>query len=123
MGLFYLHLNQALPTLSGGELQRMELASYLGRKAQSLILDEPTDGLHLQDIHNIIALFEKIVSEGNSVLLLEHNLEVLKSADYVVELGPDGGTEGGNVIFSGTPEEMLSYEQSVTRPYLELSQA
>ncbi len=119
VGLFYLHLNQALSTLSGGELQRMKLASYLGKKGQILILDEPTDGLHLQDIQNIIALFEKLVAEGNSVFLIEHNLEVLKAADYVVEIGPGGGSEGGNVIFAGTPEEMLHSNASVTRPYLE----
>ena len=121
VGLFYLHLNQALSTLSGGELQRMKLASYLGKKGQILILDEPTDGLHLQDIQNIIALFETIVAQGNSVFLIEHNLEVLKAADYVVEIGPGGGTEGGNVIFSGTPAQMLDCEASVTGPYLRAS--
>ena len=121
VGLFYLHLNQALSTLSGGELQRMKLASYLGRKGQILILDEPTDGLHLQDIQNIITLFDRLVTEGNSLFLIEHNLEVLKAADYVVEIGPGGGAEGGNVIFAGTPAEMLHCEASVTRPYLERS--
>ena len=121
VGLFYLHLNQALSTLSGGELQRMKLASYLGKKGQILILDEPTDGLHLQDIQNIIALFDKLVTEGNSVFLIEHNLEVLKAADYVVEIGPGGGAEGGNVIFAGTPAQMLRSDTSVTRPYLSKS--
>ncbi len=96
-------------------------ASYLGKKGQILILDEPTDGLHLQDIQNIIALFETIVAQGNSVFLIEHNLEVLKAADYVVEIGPGGGTEGGNVIFSGTPAQMLDCEASVTGPYLRAS--
>ena len=119
VGLFYLHLNQALSTLSGGELQRMKLASYLGKRGQILILDEPTDGLHLQDIQTIIALFETIVAEGNSVFLIEHNLEVLKAADYVIEVGPGGGAEGGTILFTGTPAEMLTCEQSVTRPYLE----
>ncbi len=118
VGLFYLHLNQALSTLSGGELQRMKLASYLGKKGQILILDEPTDGLHLQDIQNIIQLFDKLVSQGNSLFLIEHNLEVLKAADYVVELGPGGGREGGRIIFTGTPEEMLHSPVSVTGPYL-----
>lgn len=119
VGLFYLHLNQALSTLSGGELQRMKLASHLGQKGQILILDEPTDGLHLQDVQDIIALFEGIVAEGNSVFLIEHNLEVLKAADYVVEIGPGGGTEGGQILFSGTPAQMLDCKQSVTAPYLE----
>lgn len=121
VGLFYLHLNQALSTLSGGELQRMKLASYLGKKEQILILDEPTDGLHLQDVQNIIALFDRIVSQGNSVFLIEHNLEVLKEADYVVEIGPGGGDEGGRVIFAGTPAQMLESEASVTAPYLRKS--
>ena len=119
VGLFYLHLNQALSTLSGGELQRMKLASYLGRKGQILVLDEPTDGLHLQDIQNIIALFDKLVEDGNTVFLIEHNLEVLKAADYVVEIGPGGGEEGGRIIFAGTPAQLLESETSVTRPYLE----
>lgn len=119
VGLFYLHLNQALSTLSGGELQRMKLASYLGKAGQILVLDEPTDGLHLQDVQNIIALFDKLVSDGNTVFLIEHNLEVLKAADYVVEVGPSGGEEGGQIIFEGTPEQLLQSSQSVTRPYLE----
>ena len=121
VGLFYLHLNQALSTLSGGELQRIKLASYLGQKGQVLILDEPTDGLHLQDVQNIIALFDSIVADGNTVFLIEHNLEVLKAADYIVEIGPGGGAEGGNIIFSGTPKEMLSSPNSVTAPYLKKS--
>ncbi len=119
VGLFYLHLNQALSTLSGGELQRMKLASHLDKKGQILILDEPTDGLHLQDVQQIIALFEGIVADGNSVFLIEHNLEVLKAADYVVEIGPGGGMDGGNVIFTGTPAQMLQSKQSVTAPYLQ----
>ncbi len=119
VGLFYLHLNQALSTLSGGELQRMKLASYLGKKGQILVLDEPTDGLHLQDIQNIIALFDRLVSDGNTIFLIEHNLEVLKAADYIVEVGPGGGEEGGQIIFEGTPKQLLQSKQSVTRPYLE----
>lgn len=119
VGLSYLHLNQALSTLSGGELQRMKLASYLGKKGQILVLDEPTDGLHLQDIQNIIKLFDELVSKGNTIFLIEHNLEVLKAADYVVELGPGGGEEGGQVIFSGTPKQLLQSKESITRSYLE----
>ena len=119
VGLFYLHLNQALSTLSGGELQRMKLASYLGKKGQILVLDEPTDGLHLQDIQHIIALFDSLVSDGNTIFLIEHNLEVLKAADYVVEVGPGGGEEGGQIIFAGTPRQLLESDASVTRPYLE----
>ena len=117
-GLGYLHLNQALSTLSGGELQRMKLASYLGKGGQTLILDEPTDGLHLQDVRQIIGLIDSLVEKGNSLFLIEHNLEVLKAADYVVEIGPGGGEEGGNVIFAGTPAELLACPDSVTAPYL-----
>lgn len=118
VGLFYLHLNQSLSTLSGGELQRMKLASYLGKAGQILVLDEPTDGLHLQDVQHIIALFDSLVEEGNSLFLIEHNLEVLKAADYVIEIGPGGGDEGGRLIFEGTPHKMLDAPQSVTAPYL-----
>ena len=121
VGLFYLHLNQALSTLSGGELQRIKLASYLGQKGQILVLDEPTDGLHLQDVQNIINLFDSIVEDGNTVFLIEHNLEVLKAADYIIEIGPGGGNEGGNIIFSGTPSEMLLSTDSITAPYLKKS--
>ncbi len=118
VGLFYLHLNQSLSTLSGGELQRMKLASYLGKAGQILVLDEPTDGLHLQDVQHIIDLFDSLVEQGNSLFLIEHNLNVLKAADYVIEVGPGGGNEGGNIIFSGTPEEMLANTDSVTAKYL-----
>ncbi|WP_290540934.1 excinuclease ABC subunit UvrA [Alistipes sp.] len=121
VGLFYLHLNQALSTLSGGELQRMKLASHLGRAGQILVLDEPTDGLHLQDVQHIIALFDELVDQGNSLFLIEHNLEVLKAADYVIEVGPGGGDEGGRIIFEGTPAEMLASKDSVTAPYLKYS--
>ncbi len=119
VGLFYLHLNQALSTLSGGELQRMKLAFHLDKGGQILVLDEPTDGLHLQDVQHIINLFDSLVEKGNSLFLIEHNLEVLKAADYVIEIGPGGGDEGGNVIFEGTPQEMLEHQRSVTAGYLQ----
>lgn len=118
VGLFYLHLNQALSTLSGGELQRMKLASYLGKTEQILIFDEPTDGLHLQDINNIVNLFNDLVSKGNTIFLIEHNLEVLKAADYVIEVGPGGGEEGGEIIFEGIPKQLLKCKTSITAPYL-----
>lgn len=118
VGLSYLHLNQALSTLSGGELQRLKLASYLNSTGKVFILDEPTDGLHMDDIRRIIGLFEEMVAAGNSVFLIEHNLEVLKAADYVIELGPGGGDEGGALLFAGTPKEMCACPQSVTAPYL-----
>ena len=121
VGLFYLHLNQALSTLSGGELQRLKLASHLDKAGQILVLDEPTDGLHLQDVEHIINLFDGLVEKGNSLFLIEHNLEVLKAADYVIEIGPGGGDEGGHVIFEGTPYNLLVSDDSVTAPYLRLS--
>ncbi len=117
VGLGYLHLNQSLSTLSGGELQRIKLASYLRDAGKIFILDEPSDGLHINDIKRILSLFESMVEAGNSIFLIEHNLEMLKSCDYLIELGPDGGNKGGKVIFSGTPKEMLSCENSVTAPY------
>ena len=116
--LGYLHLNQALSTLSGGELQRVKLASYLGTQSKVFVLDEPTDGLHVKDIRHIISLFDSMVDQGNSVFLIEHNLDVLKAADYVIEIGPGGGLMGGEILFSGTPKELLSCERSVTKDYL-----
>ncbi len=118
VGLKYLHLNQALSTLSGGELQRLKLASHLNEKGQIFILDEPTNGLHLQDIRHMIALFDRLVEQGNSMFVIEHNLDVLKAADYVIELGPGGGRSGGELLFAGTPAEMTRCERSVTRTYL-----
>lgn len=118
VGLSYLHLNQALSTLSGGELQRMKLASYLNSEGEVFILDEPTDGLHMKDIQNILDLFEQMTENGNTIYLIEHNLEVLKQADYVIELGPGGGNEGGTILYTGTPSGMLKCPESITAKYL-----
>ena len=118
VGLGYLHLNQSLSTLSGGELQRIKLASYLRDKGKIFIMDEPSDGLHLNDIRRILDLFETMVNAGNTIFLIEHNLEMLKSCDYLVELGPGGGAMGGKVIFSGTPTAMVHCKDSVTGPYM-----
>lgn len=118
VGLGYIHLNQSMSTLSGGELQRVKLASQLNQKGAVFILDEPTDGLHLDDVGKLMKLFNNLVDEGNSLFLVEHSLYVIKDADYIVELGPGGGLSGGNILFTGTPEEMLSSKISVTRPYL-----
>ena len=119
VGLGYLHLNQSLSTLSGGELQRIKLASYLRDADKIFIMDEPSDGLHLNDIKRILDLFETMVEAGNTIFLIEHNLEMLKACDYLIELGPGGGAMGGKVIFAGTPKEMLACEASVTRPYIQ----
>ena len=118
VGLGYVHLNQSLSTLSGGELQRIKLASFLREKGKIFILDEPTDGLHLKDIDRLISLFDRMIEEGNTIFLIEHNISVIKSADYIVELGPGGGNSGGTVLFEGTPSEMLHAAKSVTRQYL-----
>ncbi|MBR1512736.1 MAG: excinuclease ABC subunit UvrA [Bacteroidales bacterium] len=117
VGLGYLHLNQSLSTLSGGELQRIKLASYLRDAGKIFIMDEPSDGLHLNDIKRILSLFESMVEAGNTVFLIEHNLEMLKSCDYLIELGPGGGNKGGQIIFSGTPKAMMQSPNSVTGPY------
>ena len=121
VGLGYLHLNQSLSTLSGGELQRIKLASYLRDAGKIFIMDEPSDGLHLNDIRRILDLFDTMVEAGNTIFLIEHNLEMLKTCDYLIELGPGGGAMGGKVIFSGTPKEMLNCKESVTAPYLTAS--
>ena len=127
VGLDYLHLNQALSTLSGGELQRMKIASYLqaytspeenGGKRGIFIIDEPTDGLHLKDVHHLIDLFNKMVDEGNTVYVVEHNTDVIKAADHVIELGPGAGENGGSIIYSGAPQGMLNSELSITARYL-----
>ena len=118
VGLGYLHLNQSLSTLSGGELQRIKLASYLRDEGKIFIMDEPSDGLHLNDIKRILDLFDNMVEAGNTIFLIEHNLEMLKACDYIVELGPGGGAMGGKIIFKGTPKEMLDCKDSVTAPYL-----
>ena len=99
----------------------MKLASYLNRTGEVFILDEPTDGLHLNDIHRMTELFSEMVEEGNTLFVIEHNLEVIKTADYVIELGPGGGQDGGMLLFTGRPNEMMVCGHSVTAPYLKES--
>ena len=118
VGLGYLHLNQSLSTLSGGELQRIKLASSLREKGKIFILDEPSDGLHAGDIRRIISLFDTMVDAGSSIFLIEHNIEMLKACDYLIELGPGGGAMGGRITFEGTPSAMAQCPNSVTAPYL-----
>lgn len=118
VGLGYLHLNQALSTLSGGELQRLKLASYLGESGKIFIIDEPTDGLHVKDVRHILSLFDKMVDDGNTVWLIEHNTDVIKAADHVIELGPGAGESGGRIVFSGTPAALSGFSASVTAGYL-----
>ena len=118
VGLQYLHLNQALSTLSGGELQRLKLASYLGTEGKIFIIDEPTDGLHTKDVRHILGLFDSLVDRGNTVWLIEHNTDVIRSADYVIELGPGAGEKGGRILFCGAPSGLLDCPESVTGKYL-----
>ncbi len=118
VGLGYLHLNQSLSTLSGGELQRIKLASYLRDAGKIFIMDEPSDGLHAGDIRRITDLFDNMVEAGNSIFLIEHNVDMLKACDYLVELGPGGGAMGGRIIFAGTPKAMSECPDSVTGIYL-----
>ena len=120
VGLQYLHLNQALSTLSGGELQRLKMASYLGDEGKVFVIDEPTDGLHAHDVRGIVSLFTRMVERGNTVFVIEHNTDVIRSADYVIELGPGAGEAGGEVIFAGTPAQMARSHTSVTAPWIQL---
>lgn len=118
VGLGYIHLNQSLSTLSGGELQRIKLASFLREKGKIFILDEPTDGLHLKDISRLLSLFNEMVDAGNTIILIEHTVAIMKAADYIIEVGPGGGDKGGKIIFEGTPIRMLDCKNSVTAQYL-----
>jgi len=122
VGLGYLCLGQASNSLSGGEAQRVKLASYLGRGPSSqhtlFIFDEPTTGLHIHDIHKLLQAMQALVDAGNSVLIIEHNMEVIKCADWIIDLGPEGGTRGGQIVFQGTPEAMVQLEDNHTARYL-----
>lgn len=114
VGLGYLTLGQPLGTLSGGERQRVKLAKNLGKKGGIIVMDEPTTGLHLSDIQNLLKLFDFIVSRGNTLVVIEHNLEVMKQADWIIDIGPDGGDKGGEVVFTGTPMELLRNAKTLT---------
>lgn len=121
VGLGYVHLGQSAVTLSGGESQRMKLAAELFRKATGntlYILDEPTTGLHFEDIKVLLDVLQQLVDQGNTVIIIEHNLDVLKSVDYIFDLGPDGGRRGGRIIAQGTPEQIARDSSSVTGPFL-----
>jgi excinuclease ABC subunit A len=121
VGLRYLQLGQPASTLSGGEAQRVKLSKELGKKATGntlYILDEPTTGLHFADIQKLLNVIGSLVDSGNTVIVIEHNLDVMKSADYVIDLGPEGGDEGGRVIAKGTPEEIIKNPVSYTGKFL-----
>ena len=121
VGLGYIKLGQSATSLSGGEAQRVKLASELQRKATGktlFILDEPTTGLHTHDVKKLLEVLQRIVENGDTVIVIEHNLDVIKSADYIIDIGPEGGDEGGTIIASGTPEQIIKVENSYTGQYL-----
>ena len=118
VGLGYLKLGQSLDTLSGGEAQRVKLASYLSKKGNVYVLDEPTRGLHFADIERLLGIFDKLVNLGNTVIVVEHNMEIIKNSDWIIDLGPDGGKNGGSIVAQGTPEEVAKVENSYTGMYL-----
>lgn len=121
VGLGYIKIGQPATTLSGGEAQRVKLATELSRRATGrtiYILDEPTTGLHMADVHRLIDVLQRLVDTGNTVLVIEHNLDVIKTADYVLDLGPEGGSGGGTIVCQGTPEDIAACKESYTGQYL-----
>lgn len=118
VGLHYLSLGQPLSTLSGGEGQRIKLASELHKEGSIYVMDEPTTGLHMSDISHLLAVINRIVDNGNTVVVIEHNLGVIKNADWIIDMGPEGGHNGGRILFEGTPHDLLNVEASYTAQYL-----
>ena len=121
VGLGYIKIGQSAPTLSGGEAERVKLAKELLRKATGktlFVLDEPTTGLHVDDIKRLLAILQKIVDNKDTVVVIEHNLDVIKVADYIIDLGPEGGDGGGTIVATGTPEEVAKVKESYTGQFL-----
>ena len=118
VGLDYLELGQSLSSLSGGEAQRIKLASELHKEGNIYVMDEPTTGLHMADTQRLLDIIRQLVGRGNSVIVIEHNLDVVKHADWVIDLGPDGGAAGGMIVAEGTPEEIVRNPESHTGRYL-----
>jgi excinuclease ABC subunit A len=123
VGLGYVHLGQASSTLSGGEAQRIKLASFLalGQHTNTptlFIFDEPTTGLHFHDISKLLYAFNALIKQGHSLIIIEHNAEIIKCADWVIDLGPEGGTSGGTIVFEGVPEDLIKCTASYTGNYL-----
>ena len=121
VGLGYVTLGQSATTLSGGEAQRVKLANELARRSTGktvYILDEPTTGLHIADVHRLIEVLQKLVDAGNTVIVIEHNLDLIKCADYIIDLGPEGGSAGGLIVAEGTPEQVAEVPGSFTGQYL-----
>jgi len=121
VGLGYIRIGQSSTTLSGGEAQRVKLATELSRKDTGktlYILDEPTTGLHFEDIRILLGVLNKLVDKGNTVLIIEHNLDVIKTADWIIDIGPEGGDEGGCIVAQGTPEQITQVDGSCTGQFL-----
>ena len=118
VGLHYMTLGQPLDTLSGGECQRLKLAKELNKKGNIYIMDEPTTGLHMSDITSILAIINRLAEKGNTVIVIEHNLDVIRNADWVVDVGVDGGSRGGQILFEGHPEQLKSCVDSITAKYI-----
>ena len=121
VGLGYLELAQSATTLSGGEAQRVKISSELFRphlEKTIYLLDEPTVGLHYDDVEKLLEVLSKLVSKGHTIVLIEHNLDIVKSADYIIDIGPEGGVKGGNIVAKGTPEEVANNPGSYTGKYL-----
>jgi excinuclease ABC subunit A len=122
VGLGYLQLGQSSSTLSGGEAQRVKLASFLAKGFNAdttlFIFDEPTTGLHFHDVKKLVIAFNALIDNGHSVVVIEHNMDVIKCADYIIDLGPDGGNKGGNLVFTGSPEDLVKEKLSFTGGYL-----
>ena len=121
MGLSYVKLGQSATTLSGGEAQRVKLATELSKRSTGktvYILDEPTTGLHSADVKKLVAILQRLVSKGNTVIVIEHNLDVIKVADHIIDLGPEGGEYGGTIVAYGTPEQVAQNPKSYTGKYL-----
>jgi excinuclease ABC subunit A len=121
VGLGYVKVGQPSTTLSGGEAQRVKLATELSKRSTGktvYILDEPTTGLHVADVHRLIDILQRLVEAGNTIIVIEHNMDVIKTADYIIDLGPEGGNKGGYVVAEGTPEQVSNVHSSYTGQFL-----
>ena len=120
LGLGYLTLGEETPSLSGGEAQRLKLASEMGKAQEDtvFVFDEPTIGLHPADVQVLLGVFQTLIENGATVLVIEHDLDVIKNADYIIDMGPGGGEQGGRIVACGTPEEIKNVKESVTGRYL-----
>ena len=121
VGLGYIKLGQSATTFSGGESQRIKLATELAKKDTGktlYILDEPTTGLHFEDIRILLGVLNQLVEKGNTIIVIEHNMDIIKCADFIIDIGPEGGAKGGEIVFSGTPEELIKSEKGFTSKFL-----